>query len=64
MKEKEGNMELARKDIKMAQGLAILTMVSQHLFCRLGTDVLCTPLGYILTRYIHCKVKVDKRLTF
>lgn len=26
--------------------------------------VLCTPLGYMLTRYIHYKVKVDKRLTF
>lgn len=26
--------------------------------------VLCTPLGYMLTRYIHYKVKVDKCLTF
>lgn len=47
LKEKEGNMELARKDIKMTQGLAILTMVSLHLFCRLGTDVYGTPLLWL-----------------
>ena len=40
-------MELARKDIKMTQGLAILTMVSLHLFCRLGTDVYGTPLLWL-----------------
>lgn len=26
--------------------------------------VLCTPLGYMVTGYIHYKLKVDKRLTF
>ena len=40
-------MELTRKDIKMTQGLAILTMVSLHLFCRLGTDVYGTPLLWL-----------------
>ena len=31
----------------MTQGLAILTMVSLHLFCRLGTDVYGTPLLWL-----------------
>lgn len=45
LKEKEGNMELARKDIKMTQELAILTMVSLHLFCRLGDRCVWNPIA-------------------
>ena len=46
-------MELTRKDIKMTQGLAILTMVSLHLFCRLGTDVYGTPLLWLNASSVH-----------
>lgn len=40
-------MELSRKDTKMTQGLAIVSMVVLHLFCRKGADVYGTPLLWI-----------------
>lgn len=43
---KEINLELSKKDNQMAKGLAILAMVSLHLFCRLD-NLPYTPLIYI-----------------
>lgn len=40
-------MELSRKDTKMTQGLAIISMVVLHLFCRKGADVYGTPFLWI-----------------
>lgn len=40
-------MELSKKDTKMTQGLAIISMVVLHLFCRKGADVYGTPLLWI-----------------
>lgn len=40
-------MELSRKDTKMTKGLAIVSMVILHLFCRKGADVYGTPLLWI-----------------
>lgn len=40
-------MELSRKDTKMTKGLAIISMVILHLFCRKGADVFRTPLLWI-----------------
>ena len=36
-----------KQDAKMTQGLAILSMLVLHLFCRLGTDVYGTPLIWL-----------------
>lgn len=40
-------MELSKKDIKLTKGLAIISMVVMHLFCRKGADVYGTPLLWI-----------------
>lgn len=40
-------MELNKKDIKITKGLAIVSMVVLHLFCRKGADVYGTPLLWI-----------------
>lgn len=39
--------ELTRKDIKMTKGLAILSMVCLHLFCRTGDNVYGSPLLWV-----------------
>lgn len=39
--------ELSRNDIKMTKGLAIISMVVLHLFCRKGDDVYGAPLLWI-----------------
>ena len=39
--------ELTRKDIKMTKGLAILSMVCLHLFCRTGNNVYGSPLLWV-----------------
>lgn len=40
-------MELSKKDIKITKGLAIVSMVVLHLFCRKGADVYGAPLLWI-----------------
>ncbi|MBR1762688.1 MAG: acyltransferase [Eubacterium sp.] len=40
-------MVYGKKEAVMTRGLAILTMVCLHLFCRLGSDILYTPLIWI-----------------
>lgn len=40
-------MRYRKEDAQMTQGLAILCMVVLHLFCRVGSDVLGTPLLWL-----------------
>lgn len=40
-------MELTKQDIKETKGIAILSMLLLHLFCRKGTDVYGTPLIWL-----------------
>ena len=40
-------MNYSKADARMTQGLAILCMVILHLFCRVGSDVLGTPLIWL-----------------
>ncbi|MBQ6381831.1 MAG: acyltransferase [Clostridia bacterium] len=40
-------MKYGKEEAVMTRGLAILSMVCLHLFCRLGSDVVCQPLLWI-----------------